>query len=74
MMGDVSLILIDIRYGVEEVFTVATSSITKQFVVKDPKAFEKILQESAELPNREATQDSPSLKKGREALKQFSLR
>ena len=52
----------------------ATSSITKQFIVKDQKAFEKILRESAKLPNRKATQDSPSLNKGREALKQFSLR
>ena len=52
----------------------ATSSITKQFVVKDYKAFEKLLNEAEKMPEREATQDSPSLKKGREALKRFSLR
>lgn len=52
----------------------ATSSITKQFVVKDYKAFEKLLNEAEKMPKREATQDSPSLKKGREALKRFSLR
>ena len=58
----------------KEVFPVATSSITKQFVVKDYKAFEKLLNEAEKIPKREATQDSPSLKKGREALKRFSLR
>lgn len=52
----------------------ATSSITKQFVVKDPKAFRKLMTESARIPERKATQDSPSLNKGREALKRFSLR
>lgn len=57
-----------------EVFTVATSSITKQFVVKDPKAFRKLMTESARIPERKATQDSPSLNKGREALKRFVLR
>lgn len=58
----------------KEGVSVATSSITKQFVVKDHKAFEKLVDEAAKLPKREATQDSPSLKKGREALKRFSLR
>lgn len=52
----------------------ATSSITKQFVVKDPKAFERLVTESAKLPDRKATKDSPSLNKGRELLRQFSLR
>lgn len=52
----------------------ATSSITKQFVVKDPKAFKRLMDESAKMPERKATQDSPSLNKGREALKRFSLR
>lgn len=52
----------------------ATSSITKQFVVKDPEAFRKLMTESARIPERKATQDSPSLNKGREALKRFVLR
>lgn len=52
----------------------ATSSITKQFVVKDPKAFKRLMDEAAKIPERKATQDSPSLNKGREALKRFSLR
>lgn len=52
----------------------ATSSITKQFVVKDAKAFEKLVSEAKNAPDRKPTKDSPSLKKGREALKRFSLR
>lgn len=52
----------------------ATSSITKQFVVKDYKAYEKLVVKAEKIPKSEATQDSPSLKKGREALKRFSLR
>lgn len=53
----------------------ATSSITKQFVVKNAKAFEKLLEEARTMPDRkvEATV-SPSLAKGREALKRFSCR
>lgn len=53
----------------------ATSSITKQFVVKDHKAFEKVLAELDKKPEaRKTTADSPSLNKGREILKRFSLR
>lgn len=50
-----------------------TSSITKQFVVKDKKAFSKLMSESAKLPERKATQNSPSLDEGREALKHFTV-
>ena len=53
----------------------ATSSITKQFVVKDAEAFEKLLSEIEKQPERKiTTEENPSLDKGREALKQFSLR
>ncbi|MBQ6715946.1 MAG: hypothetical protein IJN21_05435 [Clostridia bacterium] len=52
----------------------ATSSITKQFIVKDTKAFEKLLAEASKKPERKTTTDSPSLNKGREALRQFSFR
>lgn len=53
----------------------ATSSITKEFVVKDEKAFEKLLKKVEQMPERKvsATQ-SPSLAKGREVLKKFSFR
>lgn len=47
-----------------EVFVVPTSSITKQFVVKDPEAFKKLMVESAKIPKRTDAQDSPSLNKG----------
>ena len=63
-----------IRRPVKEVFAVATSSITKQFVVKDQKAFERLVAESEKLPDRKATKDSSSLNKGRELLSRFSLR
>ncbi len=58
-----------------EVQKMATSSITKEFVVKDTEAFEKLLKKVEQMPERKvsATQ-SPSLAKGREALKKFSYR
>ena len=52
----------------------ATSSITKHFVVKDEKAFEEMLAEASKKPERKSTVDSPSLNQGREALKRFSFR
>ncbi len=53
----------------------ATSSITKQFVAKDMKAFEKLLSEIEKQPERKVSvKESTSLNKGREALKRFSLR
>lgn len=51
----------------------ATSSILKQFIVKDYDAFEKLLREAENVSRADATQESPSLKKGREALKRFVL-
>ena len=53
---------------------VATSSITKEVIVKDDTAFIRLLSKAEEIPERKATKDSPSLNKGREALKRFSLR
>ena len=53
----------------------ATSSITKQFVAKDLEAFEKLLKEAAEMPERKvAVSKESSLDRGRKALKQFSFR
>lgn len=52
----------------------ATSSILKQFVVKDSEAFEKLLREAEGVQRREAVQGCSALEKGREALKRFSLR
>ena len=59
----------------KEVHVMATSSITKQFVVKDAKAFEKLMVEIEKQPERKViTEENTSLDKGREALKRFSLR
>ena len=53
----------------------ATSSITKQFVIRDPKALERLAaMEARKLPERKETKDSPSLAEGRELLRQFSHR
>ncbi len=51
----------------------ATSSILKQFVVKDYEAFERLLREAENVSRTDTTQESPSLKKGHEALKRFAL-
>ena len=51
----------------------ATSSILKQFVVKDYKAFERLLREAEKVQRCEAVQGCSALEKGREALKRFSL-
>lgn len=52
----------------------ATSSITKDFYVRDKKAFERLKQEFEKKPEREQTVESPSLKKGREKLATFMFR
>ena len=53
----------------------ATSSIRKQFVAKDIKAFEKLLKDADKMPERiVSTPERSSLDMGRRALKQFSLR
>lgn len=63
------------KYYRREVHPVATSSITKQFVAKDSKAFEKLLKEAEKTPERTAAvRENSSLDRGRKALKQFSLR
>ena len=52
----------------------ATSSITKEFYVKDQKAFEQLKQELEKKPERKQTITSPSLKKGKEKLATFVFR
>lgn len=52
----------------------ATSSITKQFVVKDEKAFEKMLNDVKQASVPKVISAPSSLDKGREALARFSLR
>ena len=53
----------------------ATSSITKEFYVKDQAAFERLKKElSTESAMREKVVESPSLKKGREKLATFVFR
>ena len=52
----------------------ATSSITKQFVVKDEKAFKKLLDDVKQAPAPKVNSSPSSLDKGREALARFSLR
>ena len=53
----------------------ATSSITKEFVAKDMKAFKALVKKTERFQERKLTAtESPSLAKGREALKKFSSR
>lgn len=52
----------------------ATSSITKDFYVKDPHAFEKLKKELESGPERKQVVPSPSLEKGREKLATFVFR
>lgn len=53
----------------------ATSSITKEFYVRDQVAFERLKKElSAKSVQREKVVESPSLKKGREKLATFVFR
>lgn len=54
----------------------ATSSLTKQFVVKDMDAFQRLLKDLEEQPPRapQNAKDLPSLEEGREALLKFLSR
>lgn len=52
----------------------ATSSITKDFYVKDEKAFKRLKQELKSEPERKQVVESPSLEKGRDKLATFVFR
>ena len=52
----------------------AFSSITKQFVIKDEKVYEKLLKDIKQNPAPKIILSSSSLEKSREALVRFSLR
>lgn len=52
----------------------AISSITKQFVIKDGKVYEKLLNDIKHTPAPQITPSPSSLEKGREALARFLLR
>lgn len=52
----------------------ATSSITKDFYVKDQMAFDQLKQELEKKPKRKQTVESPALRKGREKLSAFVFR
>ncbi len=52
----------------------ATSSIVKDFFVKDKKAFEQLKKELDGKPMCSEIVESPSLKKGREKLATFVFR
>ena len=52
----------------------ATSSIQKEFVVKDAKAFEKLKRELSHATPRTATVKISALEKGKEKLASFVFR
>ena len=52
----------------------AISSITKQFVIKDGKVYEKLLNDIKHTTVPKTIPSLSSLEKGREALVRFSLR
>lgn len=52
----------------------AISSITKQFAIKDKKAYEKLLHDVKHTPAPKIVPSPSSLDKGREALARFLLR
>lgn len=53
----------------------ATASLTKDFVVRDEKAFEQFKKDVETKSNKNRTvKTSPSLERGKEKLKQFSFR
>ena len=52
----------------------ATSSITKNFVVRDVKAYKKLLKEIEKKPVRSKTLQSSNIQRGQELLNQFSFR
>lgn len=52
----------------------ATSSITKQFIAKDTKAFEELLKDKEKILEKKTIVDkNTSLNRGRMALKKFKL-
>ena len=51
----------------------ATSSITKDFYVKDQKAFKRLKNELEHTPQRVLVVKSPSLERGREKLAAFTF-
>lgn len=51
----------------------AISSITKQFVIKDERVYEKLLNDIKHSPAPKIIPTPSSLDKGREALARFSL-
>ena len=52
----------------------ATSSIMKDFYVKDSLAFKKLKADINQMPPRKHVVESPSLKKGKEKLATFVFR
>ena len=52
----------------------ATTSITKDFYVKDTRAFERLKQDLERKPVRKDVKKSASLEKGREKLATFVFR
>lgn len=53
----------------------ATSSITKEFTVKDVKAYSQIMEEVSKKPARSVKTEKPSnVERGNKLLKQFSFR
>ena len=52
----------------------ATSSITKEFYVRDSKSFEKLQKELNNKPTQKQVVESPSLEKGKEKLATFVFR
>lgn len=53
----------------------ATSSITKEFTVKDEKAYSRIIKEVSKTPERTVKTVKPSnIERGNQLLKQFSFR
>ena len=52
----------------------AISSITKQFVIKDKKVYEKLLNDVKHTPAPKIISTPSSLERGREALVRFLLR
>lgn len=52
----------------------ATSSITKQFVIKDEKVYKKLLNDVNHAPAPKRTFSPSTLEKGGEALARFSVR
>lgn len=65
-----------IIYAKEGDYIMATSSITKEFVVKDKKAFEKMMQDINNRPERSIKISKPSETERRAELllKQFRFR